>query len=41
MWGRFWNHPIRKKCHKPFMVYLDSIVVKKNDPKDVKVGDES
>ena len=39
-WARFWNHPIRKKCHKLFTVYLDS-VDKQNSTKDVRVGDES
>ena len=40
MWGGIWNHPIWKKCHECFTVYLNSIVAKQNNPKDFGVGEQ-
>ena len=39
-WGGIWNHPIWKKCHKRFKIYLNSIVVNQNDLKVFRVGEQ-
>ena len=39
-WGGIWNHPIWKKCHKRFKIYLNSIAVNQNNLKVFRVGEQ-